>query len=154
MLFMLYIEILYLSLIKLSQRRASIRMMNTVSALTWVLHEPLCTALLNLARISVENPPPPYHCTCTYQTYSAPVTVYYNAFPGLTSAAIPHLVKSGVSGVSVGVNNMTPPPAVPNPFVWKYGDADVVGTWHKGIILTLIKLIKIIVFCMNTLWGH
>ena len=39
---------------------------------------------------------------------------------------------------------MTPPPAVPNPFVWKYGDADVVGTWHKGIILILIKLINII----------
>jgi hypothetical protein len=55
--------------------------------------------------------------------------------PGLTQAAIPSLVKKGITGVSVGVNNMTPPPAVPQLFIWQYGDSadnSVMATWHPG----------------------
>jgi hypothetical protein len=51
---------------------------------------------------------------------------------GMTQAAIPHLVRQGVAGVSVGVNDMTPPPAVPSLFVWQYRDYSVLATWHPG----------------------
>ncbi|XP_070532504.1 uncharacterized protein [Ptychodera flava] len=52
--------------------------------------------------------------------------------PGITQAAIPTLVKHGIDAVSVGVNFMSSPPAVPNPFVWKYGNDSVIGMWHPG----------------------
>lgn len=52
---------------------------------------------------------------------------------GLTQAAIPSLVKKGFIGVSVGVNDGTPPPAMPsNLFVWKYGGESILATWHPG----------------------
>jgi hypothetical protein len=51
---------------------------------------------------------------------------------GMTQAVIPSLVKKGVTGVTVGVNNMTPPPAVPQLFVWQFGMDSVLGTWHPG----------------------
>ena len=56
----------------------------------------------------------------------------------MTQAIIPTLVKMGVAAVSVGVNPMTSPPAVPNPFVWRFNHSDgsssdsVIGLWHKG----------------------
>ena len=53
---------------------------------------------------------------------------------GMTKAVIPILARLGVMGVSVGVNPTTSPPALPNPFVWKNGDDEVIGTWHAGQI--------------------
>ena len=50
----------------------------------------------------------------------------------MTQGILPTLTKMNVVAVSVGVNSMTSPPAVPNPFVWKYGQHSVIGTWHKG----------------------
>jgi len=41
-------------------------------------------------------------------------------------------VKKGIGGISVGVNNMTPPPAVPSLFVWQYANDSVMATWHPG----------------------
>ncbi|XP_070532505.1 uncharacterized protein [Ptychodera flava] len=52
--------------------------------------------------------------------------------PGITQATIPTLVKHGIEAVSVGVNSMSSPPAVPNPFVWKYGNDSVLAMWHPG----------------------
>lgn len=51
---------------------------------------------------------------------------------GITQASIPILVKKGIGGISVGVNNMTPPPAVPSLFVWQYANDSVMATWHPG----------------------
>jgi len=51
---------------------------------------------------------------------------------GITQASIPSLVKKGIKGVSVGVNNMTPPPAVPSMFIWQYANESVLATWHPG----------------------
>ena len=51
----------------------------------------------------------------------------------MTQAVIPSLVKMNVSGVSVGVNGGSLPPAVPKgAFVWKYKDQSVMATWHPG----------------------
>ena len=52
---------------------------------------------------------------------------------GMTQPVIPSLVKMNVSGVSVGVNGGSLPPAVPKgAFVWKYKDQSVMATWHPG----------------------
>ena len=52
---------------------------------------------------------------------------------GMTQAVISSLVKMNVSGVSVGVNGGSLPPAVPKgAFVWKYKDQNVMATWHPG----------------------
>jgi len=50
----------------------------------------------------------------------------------MTQVAIPSLVKKGIKGISVGVNNMTPPPAVPSLFIWQYANESVLATWHPG----------------------
>lgn len=57
--------------------------------------------------------------------------------PGLTRAVIPILVEKGIHAVTVGVNNMSPPPAVPNPtFRWvqttSAGNSEVMAMWHPG----------------------
>ena len=55
--------------------------------------------------------------------------------PGMTQTVIPILARKGVTGVTVGVNNMTPPPAVhiPPVFRWRYGNDEVFATWHAGM---------------------
>ena len=53
----------------------------------------------------------------------------------MTQAVIPGLVRAGVSAVSVGVNDMTAPPAVPPVFSWSYHNYSVVAMWHPGIQL-------------------
>ena len=54
-------------------------------------------------------------------------------FPtGMTHAVIPSLLKKGIIGVSVGVNPMTAPPAVPSVFRWRYGNDEIIATWHPG----------------------
>jgi len=50
----------------------------------------------------------------------------------MTQASIPSLVKKGIKGISVGVNDMSPPPAVPSLFIWQYDNASVMATWHPG----------------------
>jgi hypothetical protein len=56
---------------------------------------------------------------------------------GMSQAVIPSLVKMGVSGVTVGVNPMTSPPAVPSLFVWKYKSDSVIAAWHPGNVFVL-----------------
>jgi len=56
---------------------------------------------------------------------------------GMTHASIPSLVKKGIKGISVGVNNLTPPPAVPRFFIWQYADESVMATWHPGKVRSL-----------------
>ena len=72
--------------------------------------------------------------TCRISTFDV---LFCNFSVGMTQAIIPTLVKMGVSAVSVGVNPMTSPPAVPNPFVWRFNHSDgssdsVIGLCHKG----------------------
>lgn len=55
----------------------------------------------------------------------------------MTIAAVPSMTRKGIIGVSVGVNNMTPPPAVPKVFKWQFGTDSVIGTWHPGIHVLL-----------------
>ena len=55
---------------------------------------------------------------------------------GMTQAVIPTLSSMGVKAISVGVNTMTAPPAVPNPFVWKFNNYSVMATYHKGKLCT------------------
>ncbi|XP_070176101.1 uncharacterized protein [Littorina saxatilis] len=58
--------------------------------------------------------------------------------PGMTKAVIPHLKKHKIAAISVGVNTMTSPPAVPRtPFIWKVNPKDsdedgVIAFWHPG----------------------
>ncbi|XP_071097043.1 uncharacterized protein [Haliotis cracherodii] len=52
--------------------------------------------------------------------------------PGMTAAVLPSLTKFNIVAVSVGVNPGTSPPAVPNPFIWKFTDVQVIGMWNKG----------------------
>lgn len=56
----------------------------------------------------------------------------------MTQSVIPTLVKHNVIGVSVGVNGGTAPPALPQIFKWKFGNSEVLGTWHPGIILYIV----------------
>lgn len=62
---------------------------------------------------------------------------------GITQAAIPSLVKKGIRGISVGVNNMTPPPAVPRLFMWQYANDSIMATWHPGTTGTCVLLFEI-----------
>ncbi|XP_041370965.1 uncharacterized protein LOC121384574 isoform X2 [Gigantopelta aegis] len=52
--------------------------------------------------------------------------------PGMTQSVVPSLVKYGVAAVSVGVNSGTSPPAVHNPFLWRFEGSEVIGFWHPG----------------------
>ena len=58
--------------------------------------------------------------------------LYMYLFAGMSQSVIPSLVKAGVGAVSVGVNDRTPPPAVPSLFRWGYQDQEVLATWHPG----------------------
>ena len=58
---------------------------------------------------------------------------------GMTQAVIPTLSSMGVKAISVGVNTMTAPPAVPNPFVWKFNNYSVMATYHKGKLCTCTR---------------
>ena len=59
-------------------------------------------------------------------------------FVGMTQGVLPVLSDLGISGVSVGVNSATAPPAVPNIFLWKYGKSEVISMWHKGTCKDLL----------------
>ncbi len=52
--------------------------------------------------------------------------------PGMTVAAIPVLLNSGIRGLTVGVNSGSAPPAVPNLFHWEYQGARILAMWHPG----------------------
>lgn len=60
---------------------------------------------------------------------------------GMTQAIIPTLVEKGIDAVSVGVNPGTSPPAVPNLFVWRFEEQEVLATWHPGKIFIVLKKI-------------
>lgn len=48
-----------------------------------------------------------------------PATLSQRDVPGLSRAAIPLLQSTGITGISVGVNGASLPPAVPRSFVWR-----------------------------------
>lgn len=56
----------------------------------------------------------------------------------MTKAVIPIMKKHNISLITVGVNPMTSPPAVPpHPFVWKLSPQDndedgIIAFWHPG----------------------
>eukprot|EP00878_Enallax_costatus_P022037 GHUV01023361.1.p1 GENE.GHUV01023361.1~~GHUV01023361.1.p1 ORF type:complete len:573 (+),score=177.34 GHUV01023361.1:634-2352(+) len=56
--------------------------------------------------------------------------------PGLTRAAVPHLVAAGMRAVTVGVNGGSAPPAVPlnTPFLWRDESTgtQLLAMWHAG----------------------
>ncbi|XP_074654954.1 uncharacterized protein LOC141908702 isoform X1 [Tubulanus polymorphus] len=54
--------------------------------------------------------------------------------PGLTVGMVPNLVENGVQAISVGMNPGCPPTvfAGTSPFIWKYGDQEIIAAIHKG----------------------
>lgn len=52
--------------------------------------------------------------------------------PGMSQALIPLFEEMGVEAVSVGVNTVTSPPAVPPIFRWMFKNSSVIGLWHPG----------------------
>lgn len=52
--------------------------------------------------------------------------------PAMTQAVLPILTDLGIEAVSVGVNTVTAPPAVPPIFNWKFKNSSVIGIWHPG----------------------
>lgn len=56
----------------------------------------------------------------------------------MTKAVVPIMKLYNIAAVTVGVNLMTSPPAVPsNPFIWKMSpetpDTEgIIGFWHPG----------------------
>jgi len=58
--------------------------------------------------------------------------VFNSVSLGMTQSSIPSLVKKGIKGISVGVNDRTPPPVVPSLFVWQYANDSVMAAWHPG----------------------
>jgi len=59
-------------------------------------------------------------------------SILFFFFSGMTQGVIPSLIRKGVMGVSVGVNNQCPPPQVPAFFVWHYDGQSVLAAWHPG----------------------
>ena len=47
-----------------------------------------------------------------------PQTVSLRDVPGTTRSLVPHLVRNGITGISIGVNNGSPAPLMPSPAVW------------------------------------
>ena len=62
-----------------------------------------------------------------YQTYTWSVFI-----AAMTQGIIPILQEEGVAAISVGVNTVTAPPAVPPIFTWKFQNSSVIGIWHPG----------------------
>ncbi|CAG2232231.1 unnamed protein product [Mytilus edulis] len=52
--------------------------------------------------------------------------------PAMTQGIVPILEEEGVAAISVGVNTVTAPPAVPPIFRWKFQNSSVIGIWHPG----------------------
>jgi len=67
-------------------------------------------------------------CACACTCACMCMCVYI----GMTQASIPSLVKKGIKGISVGVNDRSPPPNVPSLFIWQFADDNVMATWHPG----------------------
>ena len=53
-----------------------------------------------------------------------PATLSQRDVPGLSRSAIPLLKSTGITGISVGVNGASLPPAVPRAFVWRDESSD------------------------------
>ena len=67
-----------------------------------------------------------------------PCVVYFTA---MTQAVLPILTDLGVEAISVGVNTVTAPPAVPPIFNWKFMNSSVIGIWHPGTRNSFPKVI-------------
>ncbi|ESO95330.1 hypothetical protein LOTGIDRAFT_160458 [Lottia gigantea] len=52
--------------------------------------------------------------------------------PGMTRALIPIFNNHGIEGVTVGVNSVSSPPAVPKIFKWVFQNSSVIAMWHPG----------------------
>ena len=81
----------------------------------------------------------------------------------MTKAVLPIMKKYNIAAITVGVNSMTSPPAVPrNPFIWKMnpedsGEEGIIAFWHPGdqcrelVLLsnTLVKVMTAVIlsFC-------
>ncbi|CAE1326482.1 unnamed protein product [Acanthosepion pharaonis] len=50
----------------------------------------------------------------------------------MTQAVIPILAQNNIKAVSVGVNGVSSPPAVPKLFNWVFKNQSVIGFWHPG----------------------
>ena len=47
-----------------------------------------------------------------------PKTASLRDVPGTTRSLVPHLIRNGITAISIGVNGGSPAPAMPNPGVW------------------------------------
>ncbi|KAK6192649.1 hypothetical protein SNE40_004086 [Patella caerulea] len=52
--------------------------------------------------------------------------------PGMTQALLPILARHGIEGITVGVNTVSSPPAVPKIFQWVYQNTSLIAMWHPG----------------------
>ena len=52
--------------------------------------------------------------------------------PGHTIAIVPYLAKKGVKLLHIGVNDASKVPSVPDCFLWKYGDSEIVVIYSNG----------------------
>ncbi|KAK3090828.1 hypothetical protein FSP39_014977, partial [Pinctada imbricata] len=52
--------------------------------------------------------------------------------PATTQSMIPLLKEFDIEAISVGVNAVTSPPAVPPVFQWEFQNKSVIGIWHPG----------------------
>lgn len=75
----------------------------------------------------------------------------------MTKAVIPIMKKHNISAITVGVNPMTSPPAVPpHPFVWKLSPQDndedgIIAFWHPGanfIIFLRYSFMQVLCVCV------
>ena len=60
------------------------------------------------------------------------ITMSQRDVPGMTRSVIPLLVSNGVQAITVGVNTVSMPPAVPSVFRWQdpVSQTEVVAMWH------------------------
>ena len=63
---------------------------------------------------------------------NATITMSQRDVPGITRSVIPLMVANGVQAITVGVNTVSMPPAVPSVFRWQdpLSQTEVVAMWH------------------------
>jgi hypothetical protein len=70
----------------------------------------------------------------TYKLFgrNSAITMSQRDVPGMTRSVIPLLVSNGVQAITVGVNTVSMPPAVPSVFRWQdpVSQTEVVAMWH------------------------
>lgn len=82
-----------------------------------------------------------YAKTIIYILLYTNTTIFILLYTGTTIGALPVLLNNQIVAISVGVNSMTPPPAVPALFVWQLPeqveDQSVLAHFHPGNLCSI-----------------